>query len=81
MWGVLLWKLYEQHDRVTPGHTFQPHPPQPILYECEDSCVIDMTAQHLDTPFSHILPSRFASRLWRLAHPSHALVSSPSARS
>jgi hypothetical protein len=63
MWGVLLWKLYEQHDRVTPGHTFQPHPPQPILYECEDSCVIDMTAQHLDTPFSHILPSRFHTRV------------------
>ena len=81
MWGVLLWKLYEQHDRVTLGHTFQPHPPQPILYECEDSCVIDTTAQHPDTPFSHILPSRFARWLHHLAHPSHALVSSPSARS
>jgi len=27
------------------------------------------------TPLGHTLPSRFASRRWRLAHPSHALAS------
>jgi len=34
----------------------------------------DTTARHPDTTYSHTLPSRFARRLWRLAHPSHALA-------
>jgi len=53
--------------------------PQPIPYECIYDYVTKTTARHPDTIFSHTLPSRFASRLWRLAHPSHALASPPSA--
>jgi len=41
--------------------------------------VSNMTARHPGTIFSHILPNRFASRLRRLAHPSHALASPPPA--
>ena len=56
-----------------------PHPPQPIPYECIYDYVTKTTARHPDTIFSHTLPSRFASRCKRLAHPSHALASPPSA--
>ena len=71
--------LCERYDSATPGHSFQPHPPQPILYVCVGCCVNNTTPRHPDTSFSHTLPNRFASRLWRLAHPSHALASPPSA--
>jgi len=40
--------------------------------------MIETTARHPDTSFSHTLPSRFARRRRRLAHPSHALASPPS---
>ena len=59
------------------GHYFQPHPPQPIPYVCGGcwyDSVANTTARSPDITFSHTLPSRFARRLRRLAHPSHALA-------
>ena len=45
---------------------------------CQRQCDHDDPAapgHHL----GHTLPNRFASRLWRLAHPSHALAGTPPA--
>jgi hypothetical protein len=62
-----------------PPDTEYPHPPQPILYVYD--YVNNKTPRYTDIRFSHTLPSRFASRQRRLAHPSHALTSPPSVSS
>ena len=58
----------------TPGHHFQPHPPQPILYVCDRVCTTN-TTPNTRTPLS-ATPSPADSLVahGRLAHPSHALA-------
>ena len=58
----------------------RPHPLRPIPYVCGSDCVTE-TTRDTRTPIGHTLPSRFARRRGRLAHPSHALASTPPARS
>ena len=53
------------------------HPLASILYGYRS--VNDTTARQSGTIFSHTLPGRFARRLRRLAHLSHALASPPPA--
>jgi len=51
-----------------------------VPYVRGGDCVIERTRDNR-APVSHALPSRFARRRRRLAHPSHALVSTPLAHS
>ena len=78
--SVRMWKwLCDRDDLRQPGTNWATPSRADSIYMC---FVIDTTnLRQPGTSFSHTLPSRFARRLRRLTHPSHALPRPPSATS